>query len=285
MQHAHERGMLHRDLKPANILLMGDGTPKITDFGLVKFTDPIRQVSEEHNSVETDVLDVELSRLARELGFQYQSLSNPELGNEEITRNAWDECAARTGVLKDERRLRSVQTFLEQASLRTHPDQMMSLDGLTNSFAVMGTPMYMAPEQSIGDLRRIGPHTDVYALGGILYELLTGHPPEPRIRPKNIVTGLSAALDAICMKCLEELPDRRYQSAAALADDLTLFLDGYTPLAAETSPPTVAEAVPTRPKRQIPVFWSRDDIGSKQEPARTKQDPAKTSSWWPFGRR
>jgi serine/threonine protein kinase/uncharacterized caspase-like protein len=111
---------------------------------------------------------------------------------------------------------------------------------------IMGTPSYMSPEQARGEIRDIGPATDVHALGAILYELLAGrrpfeggtvsemlmqvqaYRPEP---PSRWRPGLPRDLDAICLKCVEKEPERRYLTAAALADDLERFLAGK-PIAA-----------------------------------------------------
>jgi serine/threonine protein kinase len=174
MHSAHEAGLVHRDLKPANVLLKADGTPKITDFGLVKRLD----------------------------------------------------------------------------------DQ----PGLTASDVVMGTPSYMAPEQAKGLAKKVGPPADIYALGATLYQLLTGRPPfkgetpldtireilsEDPVPPRQLNARVSRDLEAICLKCLEKEPGRRYPSAQSLADDLRRFLAG--------------ESVRARPVRvwDAAVKWSR----------------------------
>jgi tRNA A-37 threonylcarbamoyl transferase component Bud32 len=155
MQAAHEHQIIHRDLKPANVLLLEDGTPKITDFGLAK--------------------------------------------------------------------------KLDEA-------------GQTHSGAIMGTPSYMAPEQAgykpDAQARGIGPLADVYALGAILYECLTGRPPfkaataldtilqvvsdEP-VPPSQLQSKTPRDLETVCLKCLRKGPNKRYDSAAALAEDLRRF--------------------------------------------------------------
>jgi serine/threonine protein kinase len=175
---AHRLGMIHRDLKPGNILMAGDGTPKITDFGLAK-------------------------------AFNTQS-------------------------------------------------------GLTATDSILGSPSYMAPEQAEGKTKEVGPLADVYSLGAILYELLTGRPPfrgatvletleqaktsEP-VPPRRLVPGLPRDVETIALKCLQKEPAKRYDSASALAEDLRRFLGGE---------PIVARPVP---------FWERAIKWARRRPA------------------
>ena len=111
--------------------------------------------------------------------------------------------------------------------------------GQTASGSIMGTPSFMAPEQAGGHQAQIGPQTDIYALGALLYCMLTGRPPfqsanvmdtvlqvleQDPVPPHQLVKGLDKNLETITLKCLQKDPARRYQAADEVADELQRYL-------------------------------------------------------------
>ena len=143
----------------------------------------------------------------------------------------------------------------------------------TATGVIAGTPSYMAPEQASGRGGEVGPAADVYSLGAILYELLTGQPPfreespldtlldilrrEPT-PPRQLDPRLPRGLELICMKCLAKAPEQRYASAAAMADDLDRFARGE-PL--EVRPPRLGQRLAGWTRRQPALAWRLAALG------------------------
>ena len=126
---------------------------------------------------------------------------------------------------------------------------------LTRTLTIFGTPGYIAPEQVNGSSGKLGTTADVYSLGAILFDLLTGHPPflgehalkviqqaseKPAPKLRTLMPGLDRDLETICAKCLEREPGARYLSAGDLAEDLERWLEGRHIIARPVSPPARA---------------------------------------------
>ncbi|MGB0579560.1 MAG: serine/threonine protein kinase [Limisphaerales bacterium] len=132
--------------------------------------------------------------------------------------------------------------------------QIKTESDLTHTGAVVGTPAYMPPEQAAAN-KEITTAADIYSIGAILYEALTGKPPhkgdspvetmmqvlnEEVTRPRDLDSGIDRILELICLKCLDKDPDQRYSSAAALADDLENWADGNP---VSVRPPSLGSAL------------------------------------------
>src|SRR5213075_1701943 len=128
---------------------------------------------------------------------------------------------------------------------------------LTRTLTIFGTPGYVAPEQAEGSTQGLRPAADVYSLGAILFDLLTGRPPflgdnalaviqqasekpAPKLRTLSRNGGIDRDLETICAKCLEREPSTRYRSAGDLADDLERWLEGRPITARPVSAPVRA---------------------------------------------
>ena len=143
------------------------------------------------------------------------------------------------------------QRFVPKISDFGLAKQLEQPDGLTRTGSVMGTPAYMAPEQYTASAKAVAAAVDIYALGAILYQCLTGQPPfkqegsndtfpiapaKAPPAPSKLLRDLPAELDAIVLKCLEKEPEHRYASAGALADDLEAWLVGEKVTAKRSKP-------------------------------------------------
>jgi WD40 repeat protein/serine/threonine protein kinase len=212
VHYAHDRGVLHRDIKPANVLLEFVPTAERSHQGseVPNGPPPVRHTSARGAHQDFDFL--------------------PRLTDFGLAR------------------------FLEadvDTETEAPGEDQTRFSPATRAGEMLGTPRYMAPEQIEGDASAVGRATDVYGLGVLLYETLTGSPPFTAVGRLEILRQVLADdppplwrlrpdvprdLEAICRKCLEKQPERRYATAAELALDLARFLRGESTFARPLTP-------------------------------------------------
>ena len=200
--YAHSRGFIHRDLKGQNIVMGDFGEVMVLDWGLAK-------------------------QIAGATG-NTQICSTPTSSDPTVAATTAEGHA--THALAGDPR----PTAPARASAKLGLEHERTLHG-----QVLGTPSYMAPEQAEGRQHQTDERTDVYGLGAILYEILTGQPPfhakstnellkkvchESPAPPRQINSEVAPALQAICLKALSKAPEQRYASAAELAQEVQCYL-------------------------------------------------------------
>lgn len=227
MHVAHELGIVHRDLKPSNVI--------------VKPSPASSSGSGEHKSPFKSGHSTLTSRTRSRWRSAILGLSPLSLKNE-----ASRVSTAEGGDL-------GIPKITDFGLAKLLDDDAK----LTRTGDIMGTPCYMAPEQAMAGARgsrsrdTVGPAADIYSLGAILYEMLTGRPPfkakttvetllqvlhQDPVSPSRLQPRIPQDLTTICLKCLEKEPHKRYESALALAEDLRRFLNGEPVLARRVGP-------------------------------------------------
>ncbi|MFM8326797.1 MAG: serine/threonine protein kinase, partial [Pirellulaceae bacterium] len=241
--HAHSRRILHRDLKPANILIAADGSPRISDFGLVKFSAPLSDVNQSCCTFQVTELDQHLLQMVSE-----NKRLLPVEDNDDLIKTLAVKCADRSGLTTATFNLDAVHSFVNRSieTRRFSGELSTLLDDMTRHGTVMGSPQFMSPEQAEGRLESIGPHTDVYGLGATLYHVATGKTPvtgsnvwdivrnvstQQPVPPNAINSSVSEDLSFVIMKSLDKNPSRRYPNMELFSEDLGRILEGRAPLA------------------------------------------------------
>jgi eukaryotic-like serine/threonine-protein kinase len=246
--YAHSRGIIHRDLKGQNVVLGDFGEVMVLDWGLAKRVSPDKQGAgsthesgpsasggsspvdnlatvASHAAIDDQDLD---STLPSVPGASAGSAANPH--SNPASNGSADHHSAPNANGSDQKPVNSRPS----TGQRRNPESGAGPAG-TMQGQLLGTPAYMAPEQAQGRHDLVNERTDVYGLGAILYEILTGRPPfiapktaeivrkvckEAPAPPRQVVADVSPALEAVCLKALQKAQDERYATAAELAQEV-----------------------------------------------------------------
>jgi WD40 repeat protein/serine/threonine protein kinase len=214
--YAHSRGVLHRDLKPANVLLGPFKESLVVDWGLAKILARTQEPARSSHPADQ----------ARDQEDQAPDQAGPNRNRDSASKAAE---APKSG--KPDR----------PKGANGEPPIGTSSSTETLTGTAVGTPAFMSPEQAEGRIEEIGPATDVYSLGAMLYTLLCGHPPFEFVwcdltslldgvrlgqfrPPRKVNARVPRALEAVCLKAMALRPQDRYSSAAELATEIERWL-------------------------------------------------------------
>jgi WD40 repeat protein/serine/threonine protein kinase len=214
--YAHSRGVLHRDLKPANILLGPFKESLVVDWGLAKI------LARKSESVQSLPVADQAAAQKGQNGDQAGSNRNHE-----------DSAGAEERKSSPSRDQPAAESDEPPIGISSSTDTKMGM--------ACGTPAFMSPEQAEGKVDEIGPATDVYSLGAMLYTLLCGHPPFEFVwcdltslldgvrlgqfpPPRKVDARVPRALEAVCLKAMARRPQDRYASATELANEIERWL-------------------------------------------------------------
>ncbi len=245
--YAHSRGVIHRDLKGQNIVMGQFGEVMVLDWGLAKRVSPDQQATatEDRITVASDpakaIFDSDQATLAaNDLGpVQDAECTLPDPGD--LHSDAASRSIANGKAqhhLTPSPSGNALRRSGSSPGRRPNPESGAGPDG-TMQGQLLGTPAYMAPEQAQGRHDLVDERTDVYGLGAILYEILTGRPPfiapktseiirkvcnEAPIPPRRILADTPPGLEAVCLKALQKPSAERYTSASELAQEVQRWL-------------------------------------------------------------
>ncbi len=246
--YAHSRGIIHRDLKGQNVVLGDFGEVMVLDWGLAKRVSPDQDGTSSTHELEPSSSDASppddnLATVASHPAIDDQDpdLTLPSIP--EASAGSAERPHSSTGLNGSAERHSAANANGSDQKLlhsrpsngqRRNPESGAGPEG-TMQGQLLGTPAYMAPEQAQGRHDLVNERTDVYGLGAILYEILTGRPPfiapktaeivrkvcnEAPTPPRQIVADISPALEAVCLKALQKASHERYTTAAELAQEV-----------------------------------------------------------------